>query len=154
DTSPAVSDCLVAHETHEKTRKYIPNQSSQFPRGENSHFVSFRVFRGQYCRVRFSEWCGWGHPISAGAMSSNDRWAAYACVQVVGSFEELVTTPFAGEVNALCWARELRGDFAEVAAQVVAIGGGDGVTTLDEEDLMALTLGPGGQQARTELIAD
>src|SRR5690606_31813884 len=28
------------------------------------------------------------------------------------------------------------------------------VTTLDEEDLMALTLGPGGQQARTELIAD
>lgn len=75
-------------------------------------------------------------------------------MRVVGSFEELVAAPFADGVNALCWARDLAGDFAEVAAQVLALGGGDGITTLDEEDLMALTLGPGGRQARTELVAD
>jgi hypothetical protein len=39
-------------------------------------------------------------------------------VRLVGSFQELLTTPFAGDVNALCWPRVLEGNFAEVADQL------------------------------------
>ena len=39
-------------------------------------------------------------------------------VRVVGSFKELVGAAFEGEVNALCWRRELEGDFGEVAAAI------------------------------------
>lgn len=84
----------------------------------------------------------------------NGDWSRFSCVRVVASFEELVTTRFVGDVNALCWARSLEGDFAEVAARVVAMAGDDGITTLDEDDLMALTLSAAGQQARDALIGD
>ncbi|WP_221029596.1 hypothetical protein [Actomonas aquatica] len=87
-------------------------------------------------------------------MSFSHPWSAFAEVQVVNSFAELVATPFAGAVNALCWPRELAGDFGEVVAQVVALGGGDDITTLDEEDLMALSLGARGREARAVLIED
>ena len=53
----------------------------------------------------------------------------YARIRVVTSFHELVTTPFAGGVNALCWPRTLPGDFGEV---VKLLGAGDGIETLDE----------------------
>jgi len=46
-------------------------------------------------------------------------------IRVVGSFEELVSTQFADGVNALCWRRELAGDFAEV---VRLLNCGDGIT--------------------------
>jgi len=39
-------------------------------------------------------------------------------VRVVDSFDALLATPFAGEVNAVCWARSLRGDFAALAARL------------------------------------
>lgn len=41
----------------------------------------------------------------------------YPRIQRVNSFQELVTTPFADCVNALCWQRTLPGDFSEVAAE-------------------------------------
>lgn len=62
-------------------------------------------------------------------------------VRFVGSFAELVGRPFSGDVNALCWRRELRGDFQEVAA---ALGAGEGITTIDDDDLAALALSPAG----------
>jgi hypothetical protein len=46
-------------------------------------------------------------------------------VRVVGSFEELITTPFRDGVNALCWPRTLDGDFGEV---VDNLGLGKGIT--------------------------
>ncbi len=82
------------------------------------------------------------------------EWSGFSCVKVVTSFEELVATPFADGVNALCWARQLAGDFVEVAAQVVAVAGDDGITTLDEDDLRALTLSAAGRAARTALVDD
>ncbi len=75
----------------------------------------------------------------------------YPRIKVVSSFSELVSTPFADGVNALCWQRSLPGDFAEV---VSALGPGDGMTTLDEDRLRALNLSAAGRVAADILIAD
>ncbi len=73
------------------------------------------------------------------------------CVRLVASFDELVSTPFTTEVNALCWTRTLDGDFEAIAA---AAGPLDEITTLDEEALLSLDLGPAGQRARRWLVDD
>ncbi len=72
-------------------------------------------------------------------------------VKVVHSFDELVTTPFEDGVNALCWARTLAGDFGEVVARLAA---GPGITTIDDERLLSLTLSEAGQAAREILLQD
>lgn len=75
----------------------------------------------------------------------------YDRVRVVDSFAALVETPWGDGVNALCWRRELPGDFEAVVA---ACGPFDEITSLDEEVLAELELGPAGQAARAVLIAD
>jgi hypothetical protein len=77
--------------------------------------------------------------------------AGYAGVRVVGSFAELVATPFGNGVNALCWPRRLDGDFDEIVAK---LGGVEEITTLDDDDLRALTVSPAGQRAREGLLED
>jgi hypothetical protein len=72
-------------------------------------------------------------------------------LKIVHSFDELVATPFADGVNALCWQRTLAGDFAEV---VVQLGVTTGILTLDEARLRALTLSAAGQAAVDYLLAD
>lgn len=76
---------------------------------------------------------------------------ANARVRIVSSFAELIATPFADGVNALCWPRALPGDFGEVVA---ALGVIDEITTLDDESLLALPLSPAGQIARDVLLGD
>ncbi|MDP2136705.1 MAG: hypothetical protein Q8J74_02515 [Candidatus Didemnitutus sp.] len=75
----------------------------------------------------------------------------YARIKVVGSFAELLKTPFRDGVNALCWPRELPGDFAEILARV---DGDEQITSLDEAWLQALTLSEAGQVARNILLED
>ena len=72
-------------------------------------------------------------------------------VKLVHSFEELVNTPWQDGVNALCWERELPGDFDEIMR---SIGPLDEITGLDEESLMTLELSEPGQVARRVLIQD
>ncbi len=67
------------------------------------------------------------------------------------SFQELVSTPFAGGVNALCWERALPGDFGEVVRH---LGNGDGIVTLEEERLLALPVSASGRLAIECLLAD
>lgn len=74
-----------------------------------------------------------------------------ARVQIVDSFDALVGTPWTGDVNALCWRRELEGDFAEVVA---ALAVGPGITSLDAETLRGLSLGPAGGKAVAGLLED
>jgi hypothetical protein len=74
-----------------------------------------------------------------------------ANVKCVSSFHELVTTPFSGGVNALCWPRILEGDFNEVVAHLTA---GDDIATLDDASLRALPLTPSGRAAVEILIED
>ena len=72
-------------------------------------------------------------------------------IKVVGGFGELVTTPFEGGVNALCWPRELPGDFGEVVAR---LGGGEGIVTLDEARLHSLPVSAAGRVAIGILLED
>jgi hypothetical protein len=74
-----------------------------------------------------------------------------ACVQRVHSFDELVATPFAGSVNALCWERVLPGDFGEIVAH---LDPGEGITTLDEMRLQALPLSAEGRIALGCMLED
>jgi hypothetical protein len=72
-------------------------------------------------------------------------------IQLVSSFQELVSTRFAGNVNALCWSRELSGDFAEIANKIEF---SENMVQLDEEELMGLELSLDGQLAREILLND
>jgi|GEM_PF-3297037 len=75
----------------------------------------------------------------------------YPRIRQVGSFDELISTPFGDGVNALCWPRTLPGDFGEVVRHLSL---DDDLTTLDEEMLLALPLGEGGKPAIAILIED
>jgi len=70
---------------------------------------------------------------------------------MVTSFEELLSTPFEGNLNALCWKRTLPGDFGEVVAN---LGAGSGITTIEEDRLKELSLSNEGKLARDILLAD
>lgn len=67
------------------------------------------------------------------------------------SFAELADTLFAGALNALCWPRELEGDFGEVAR---CFADRSGITSLDAEMLASLPLSPAGRRAADAMIAD
>ena len=72
-------------------------------------------------------------------------------IQTVTNFHDLVSTPFRGENNALCWARELIGDFSEIVKKVDFEGN---MIELGEEELRALHLSEQGNLAREILITD
>lgn len=69
----------------------------------------------------------------------------------VTNFHDLVSTPFRGEMNAICWKRDLIGDFAEIVQQVELI---ENIVVLNEEELRELELSEQGQLAREILIND
>ena len=77
--------------------------------------------------------------------------AGYARIKTVNSFHELVSTPFADGVNALCWPRPLAGDFGEVVERV---GTGEGIVTLDEARLGGLSVSAAGRVAVAVLLED
>ncbi|MCE9612218.1 MAG: DUF1826 domain-containing protein [Chthoniobacter sp.] len=75
----------------------------------------------------------------------------YPRVKVVHSFEELLATPFADGVNALCWPRTLPGDFGEV---VKGLGAGEGIDALDESRLANLRVSAPGREAIEVMLKD
>lgn len=79
----------------------------------------------------------------------------YARVRRVQSFHELVSTPFADGVNALCWERSLSGDFSEIA-KLISTGEAEGIITLDEKRLRTLAprVSAAGRAAIDQLLAD
>lgn len=72
-------------------------------------------------------------------------------IHCVTGFQELVSTPFYGEVNAMCWTRKLKGDFAEIVNKVELNGN---MSELSEEQLSRLQLSADGQLAREILLND
>ncbi len=72
-------------------------------------------------------------------------------IKRVQSFQELVTTPFAGGVNALCWERALPGDFGEIVARLAAT---EAITALDEDVLATLPVSAAGRVAVEILVED
>jgi hypothetical protein len=69
----------------------------------------------------------------------------------VTNFQDLVSTPFHGATNAICWTRELRGDFAEIVNKVSLK---DNIEVLDPGTLRELPLSEQGQIAREILLHD
>ncbi|MET3878026.1 hypothetical protein [Chitinophaga sp. OAE865] len=69
----------------------------------------------------------------------------------VTNFQDLVSTPFSGAINAICWARELVGDFSEIVEKVALSGN---ITTIEQEELYELQLSEQGQLAREILLND
>ncbi len=69
----------------------------------------------------------------------------------VTNFEDLVSMPFDGAINAICWSRTLTGDFAEI---VTKAGLTENIATLDEAALAALELSEQGRLARDIIVND
>lgn len=69
----------------------------------------------------------------------------------VSNFEELISPPFEGDVNAICWQRELGGDFQEIVEKVAL---DDPITILEKEILLEMVLCPAGSIAREILLHD
>jgi hypothetical protein len=72
-------------------------------------------------------------------------------IGTVSTFQELVSTPFQGTVNALCWSRELTGDFSEIIQKIEPI---DNITVIDPVELLGLHLSAQGELAREILLND
>lgn len=72
-------------------------------------------------------------------------------IRCVTNFQDLVSTPFTGDINAICWTRKLTGDFSEIV-QKVALSGN--ITTIEQEKLFELQLSEQGQLAREILLND
>jgi hypothetical protein len=72
-------------------------------------------------------------------------------IHFVTNFQDLVSTPFHGEMNAICWTRNLSGDFSEIVQKIEL---NENMAELDEELLRALSLSEQGQLSRTILLND
>jgi hypothetical protein len=69
----------------------------------------------------------------------------------VTNFQDLVSTAFDGDMNAVCWARTLTCDFFEIVNKIAL---SENVAVLEEEELRELQLSEQGQLAREILLND
>ena len=69
----------------------------------------------------------------------------------VTNFQDLISTPFHGEINAICWTRELPGDFSEIVKKIKL---DENIATIEQEELRELQLSEQGQLAREILLDD
>ena len=67
------------------------------------------------------------------------------------NFKDLVSTPFQGEINAMCWTRNLIGDFSEIVKKVIL---NKNIVELNIEELHELDLSEQGKLARKILLND
>jgi len=72
-------------------------------------------------------------------------------VRVVTTFSELINTTFQGEINAICWNRDLLGDFKEIVSKLELK---ENITEVSTEDLLALQLSEKGILARDIILRD
>ncbi|MEG1026903.1 MAG: DUF1826 domain-containing protein [Flavobacterium sp.] len=72
-------------------------------------------------------------------------------IGVVATFSELVNTDFEGVMNAICWERNLVGDFEEIASKLQLK---ENITEVSIEDLLKLNLSKEGNLAREIILND
>ena len=72
-------------------------------------------------------------------------------IGTVSTFSELIHTDFKGERNALCWYRNLEGDFATIVDQLKLK---ENITEVNPQDLLALQLSEKGNIAREIILND
>ena len=72
-------------------------------------------------------------------------------IKYVSNFEELISTPFEGGINTICWSRNLLVGFSEIIEKVEF---SENIVELDEEYLCDLELTNEGKLAREILLND
>ncbi|RUP38804.1 MAG: DUF1826 domain-containing protein [Acinetobacter sp.] len=72
-------------------------------------------------------------------------------IKVVSTFSELVNFNFQGTVNAMCWHRDLVGDFKEIVTKLELK---ENITEVSIDDLLALQLSENGHSAREIILKD
>jgi len=72
-------------------------------------------------------------------------------ISVVSTFSELVNAKFQGEMNTLCWYRDLVGDFKEIVDKLELK---ENITEVSAKDLLALQLSEKGNLAREIILKD
>ena len=72
-------------------------------------------------------------------------------ISVVSSFATLVNSNFHGNMNAICWHRNLLGDFKEIVSKLDLI---ENITEISIEELSALQLSEQGHIARETILND
>nr|WP_315034117.1 DUF1826 domain-containing protein [uncultured Chryseobacterium sp.] len=81
----------------------------------------------------------------------NNRFSDHHQIGVVSTFSELVNTSFQGDRNAICWHRNLIGDFKEIVSQLQLE---DNITEVSVDDLLNLQLSEKGNMAREIILND
>ncbi len=81
----------------------------------------------------------------------SDVYSSFKQIQVVTSFDELANIDFEGETNALCWQRNLAGDFEEIVNKLPLQ---KSITEIGKEGLLSLNLSPAGEIARDTILND
>lgn len=84
-------------------------------------------------------------------VSMDNKFSESNQVKVVSSFNELISMRFQGENNAVCWFRDLKGDFSEIVSKLQAK---DDITDISIQDLLILPLSEEGVIARDIIIND
>lgn len=69
----------------------------------------------------------------------------------VTNFRDLIDTPFKGETNAICWHRNLTGDFSEIVNKIELSGN---IAAIEKKELLELKLSEQGELAREILLND
>ena len=72
-------------------------------------------------------------------------------IAVVSTFSDLLDTDFKGDINAVCWHRDLLGDFKEIVCKLELKAD---LTEVSMEDLQALELSEKGGMARALILSD
>lgn len=72
-------------------------------------------------------------------------------IGIATTFSELIQTDFEGTRNALCWYRNLEGDFKELVSKLQLK---ENITEVTPKDLLALQLSPQGNCAREIILKD
>lgn len=72
-------------------------------------------------------------------------------IKSVTNFHDLMATPFSSQTNAMCWKRDLDGNFAEIINQFKST---ENMIVIDMDELSELELSKQGQLARAILIED
>lgn len=71
--------------------------------------------------------------------------------EIVSSFSALINTSFKGNTNALCWHRNLTGDFCEIVSKLPLR---DNITEITTHELLSLELSEEANIAREIIIND
>lgn len=72
-------------------------------------------------------------------------------IHIVTNFHDFVSTPYKGNINAICWKRELTADFSEIVDKIELK---ENMITIELQQLRELELSEQGNMAREIILND